>query len=181
MIQLAPYKACICEGSAETAIIDVLLDNDLLIFSRTEMIEEKVIRCRSGKIFEERYLRKGYTDKISIIRILDSRRENFKISKAYEPKVDVIDIITAPEIEMLIIFNENMYVEYKKSGMKPSSFCKQTLKMHDVKSYDFVKSYFEEPQVLISCIKKYHQKSKVRKGEYTLLDLLKENHKNYCI
>ena len=51
-------------------------------------------------------------DKISVIRILDSRRENFKISKAYEYMVDVINVITAPEIEMLIIFNEQKYSKY---------------------------------------------------------------------
>ncbi len=75
---LAGYKACICEGSAEKAIMDILLDNDLLIFTRKEMLEEEVIRCRDGKRFEEKYLRKGFMDKISVIRILDSRREHYK-------------------------------------------------------------------------------------------------------
>lgn len=112
-------------------------------------------------------------DKISIIRILDSRRENFKLSKAYAGKVDVINVITAPEIEMLIIFNEDKYKEFKKSGKKPSSFCKEDLKMAEVKSYDFVKGYFSDPTVLVVAIKKYHEMSKVQKGEYTLLDLLK--------
>lgn len=83
------------------------------------MLEEEVIRCRDGKRFEEKYLRKGFPDKISVIRILDSRRENFKLSKAYEHKVDVINVITAPEVEMLIIFNENKYKEFKKSGKNP--------------------------------------------------------------
>lgn len=54
-MELAKYKACICEGSAENAIIDILLDNDLLIFTREEMLEEEVIRCRDGKRFEEKY------------------------------------------------------------------------------------------------------------------------------
>ena len=106
-MELAKIKACICEGAAEAAIIDVLLDNDLLIFQREEMLDEGVIRCRDGKTFETRYLRKGFNELISVIRILDSRRENFKLSKAYENKVDVINVITAPEIEMLIIFNED--------------------------------------------------------------------------
>ena len=39
-MELAKYKACICEGSAEEAIIDILVDNDLLIFNREEMLEE---------------------------------------------------------------------------------------------------------------------------------------------
>lgn len=172
-MKLSKYKACICEGSAENAIIDILLDNGLLIFSREEMLEEEVIRCRDGKRFEERYLRKGFNEKITVIRILDSRRENFKLSKAYEHKVDVVNVITAPEIEMLIIFNENKYKEFKKSGKKPSDFCKEDLKMVGVKTYNFVKEYFSSPEILVGAIKKYHSMSKIRNGEYTLLDLLK--------
>ena len=128
-MELAKYKACICERAAENAIIDILLDHNLLIFTREEMLEEEVIRCRDGKHFEEKYLRKGFLDKISVIRILDSQRENFKLSKAYKYKVDVINVITAPEIEMLIIFNEDKYREFKKSGKKPSDFCRENLKM----------------------------------------------------
>lgn len=172
-MELARYKACICEGSAEHAIMDILLDHGLLIFDREEMLEESVIRCREGKKFEEKYLRKGFKEKISVIRILDSRRENFKLSKAYAGKVDVINVITAPEIEMLIIFNENKYWEFKKSSKKPSVFCKEDLKMSEVKSYDFVKEYFSDSKILVNAIKKYHQMSKIQKGEYTLLDLLR--------
>ncbi len=172
-MELAKYKACICEGAAENAIMDILLDNDLLIFTREEMLEEEILHCRDGRRFEEKYLRKGFMDKISVIRILDSRRENFKLSKAYEHKVDVINVITAPEIEMLIIFSEDKYKEFKKSGKKPSDFCKEDLKMTGVKAYSFVKNYFSDPVVLLAAIRKYHEMSKIRKGEYTLLDLLK--------
>ena len=122
---------------------------------------------------KEKYLRKGFPEKISVIRILDSRRENFKLSKAYKYKVDVINVITALEIEMLIIFNEDKYREFKKSGKKPSDFCKEDLKMTSVKSYNFVKDYFADPDILLAAIRKYHEISKIRKGEYTLLDLLK--------
>lgn len=137
------------------------------------MLDEKVIRTRSAKNFEKGYLRKGFDDRISIIRILDSRRENFRLSKAYEHKVDVINIITAPEIEMLIIYSENAYKQFKHSGKKPSDFCKENLHMHDVKSYDFVKNYFKNPQTLLSAIAKYQTIAKIPKGEYCLSDLLK--------
>ena len=172
-MKLAKYKACICEGAAESAIIDILLEHELLIFPREEMIEEKVIRCRSAKRFEQKYLRKDYVNKISIIRILDSRKENFNLSKAYKNKVDVINVITAPEIEMLIIFSKDEYTRFKKSGKKPSDFCKEDLQMSQVKSYNFVKEYFSDPVVLDMAIKRYHEMSKIRKGEYTLQDLLK--------
>ena len=40
-MELAKYKACICEGSAEEAIIDILVDNDLLIFNREEDVYKR--------------------------------------------------------------------------------------------------------------------------------------------
>ena len=83
-----------------------------------------------------------------MIRILDSRREEFRLSKAYEQKIDVVNVITAPEIEMLIIHAEGAYDQFKRSGKKPSEFCKTNLRMHDVKSYDFVKQSFSNPQLL---------------------------------
>ena len=172
-MKLSKYKACICEGAAESAIIDILVDYDLLIFSREEMLDERVIRCRSAKTFEERYLRKGFREQISVIRILDSRREEFRLSKAYQHKIDIINVVTAPEIEMLIILSENQYDVYKKSGKKPSDYCKTELKMRDVKSYDFVRDYFKNPRKLVQAIKEYRRISHIPKGEYTLMDLLK--------
>lgn len=57
-----------------------------MIFTREDMLEENVIRCRSAKTFEERFLRKGFKDQISVIRILDSRREAFVFTKKKERK-----------------------------------------------------------------------------------------------
>lgn len=37
-MELAEYKACICEGAAENAIMDILLDNNLMILSRTTLM-----------------------------------------------------------------------------------------------------------------------------------------------
>ena len=167
------YIACICEGSAEQAIMELLLDDDKLIFSSEQLLEEEIIRHRSAKEFEKRYLRKGFNEKIIVLRILDSRKENFKLSKAYVDKVGVIDIITAPEIEMLIIFNEDKYNDFKKSKMKPSEFCKTKLKFSKVKNYDFVKDYFSDTDKLLKSIRKYRKDSNIKKGEYSLSDLLK--------
>jgi hypothetical protein len=172
-MELAKYKACICEGAAEAAIMDILVDSDLLIFSRDEMLDERVIRCRSAKRFEERYLRKGFDEQISVIRILDSHREEFRLSKAYKHKIDVVNVVTAPEIEMLIIHSEGAYEKFKKSGKKPSDFCKTDLGMGCVKSYDFVKDYFSNPETLIQAIKEYHRVANIQKGEHTLFDLPK--------
>lgn len=169
---MAKYIACICEGGAERAILDLLLDHHMLIFKREDLIEEEVLRCRKGKEFEERYLRKGFSEKITVYRILDSRSENFRLSKAYEHKVDIVNVITAPEIEMLIICSERKYKAFKNSGMKPSIYCKSNLKYKNVKSYDFIKSYFANITILTEALHEYHRVAKVHSNEKTLWDLL---------
>lgn len=166
------YVACICEGSSEQAIIELLLDSNKLRFSKEQLLEEEIIRVRGAKNFEKRYLRKGFSGKITVLRILDSRNENFKLSKAYVDKVAVIDVITAPEIEMLVIFNEDKYSDFKKSKMKPSEFCKTNLKLKNVKNYNFVKDYFSDIDKLLKSIDEYRRVSRIPKGEETLFDLL---------
>lgn len=172
-MELSKYIACICEGTAERVILEKLLDNNKLVFQRENLLEHEVIRCRNAKKFEEQYLRKGFTEQITILRILDSRREKFSLSKAYANKVKVINVITAPEIEMLIIFNENKYIQYKASGMKPSEYCKSVLKYHDVKSEAFVREYFDNMEILVAAIHEYKRVSNVKRGEITLADILK--------
>ena len=162
---MTKYTACICEGGAETAILDLLLDQNKLIFSRDDLLEGEILKTRKGKDF---------SGKITVYRILDSRRENFKISKAYKRKVEVVDVITAPEIEMLIICNEGKYQDFeKKKGMSPSEYCKSILKMKNVKSVSFVKEYFSDISVLEKSLHEYKRLSKVRKSEKTIYDLLR--------
>ncbi len=177
MIELSPIVACVCEGGAETAIINMLVERNLLIFSREQMLDEDVIRCRSGKEFENRYLRKGFESKITVLRILDSHSEKFKLNLAYKDKVDVIKVVTAPEIEMLIILAEGKYKDYikKQRIMKPSIYCKQVLKMKgNIKSQKFVTDYFSDINILINVIKEYKSVKKLDKSEIYLADLLKE-------
>lgn len=72
-----------------------------------------------------------------------------------------------------LLVAENQYKEFKKSGKKTSDFCKENLRMSDVKSYDYVFNYFSNSGILVEAIKEYHRTAKIPKGEYTLLDLLK--------
>lgn len=176
MIELSPIVACICEGGAETAIIDMLVDNDRLIFTRGQMLNEDVIRCRSGKEFEQRYLRKGFESKITVLRVLDSHSEGFRLGPAYEHKVDVIKVVTSPEIEMLLILAEGKYEEYmkKSSFMSPSTFCKQELKMKgNIKSQDYIRNYFSDINMLIGMIREYKRIKTLKRDEIYLADLLK--------
>ena len=67
---------------------------------------------------------------------------------------------------------EGAYEKYKRSGKKPSDYCNMDLKMHDVKSYDFVQEYFADVTKLVDAIKRYRKTANIPKGEYTLLDLI---------
>ena len=167
--------ACLCEGGAEKAIVNRLLDADKLIFVRENLLEHKPIRCRDAKEFQERYLKKEFPAPIRVYRILDSRKEAFKLGKAYRSKVHLIDVITAPEIEILIIHAEGKFAAYKKSKKKPSAFCKQELKMSRVKSEDFVAKYFSDIDKLLGALQCYRKKSKLPTGEKSLIDLVKQN------
>ena len=166
--------ACICEGAAERAVIDLLLDDNALYFKRHQLLDDKIIRVRNAQRFEEQYLRKQFNDKITVIRILDSKNEKFKLSEAYKDKIEIINIITSPEIEMLIIHNEGMFEEYKKSRKKPSDYCKQDLEYRYVKNYEFVKDYFSDVDALVKAIRKHHKiylaKDKKSNTLYDLLD-----------
>lgn len=172
-MELSKYIACICEGAAEQTIMNLLLENHRLIFTYDDLLDGEILRCRKAKAFEEQHLRKGFTEKITVLRILDSRRENFTLSKAYAPKIKVVNVITAPEIEMLVIFKEGKYNEFKKSKKKPSDFCNDDLKFKSVKSASFLKEYFSDVNSLVTAIVEYKRVSNIRRGEYTLADLLK--------
>lgn len=176
MISFEGYVACICEGSAEKAIIELLFENDKLIFTKEQLLDGKVISVRNAEKFEKKYLNKKFDKTIDIVRVLDSRNEKFKLKKVYEPKINIHNVLTTPEIEMLIIHAENKYDDFDKvkSNLKPSEYCKQKLKMPDVKSYDFVKDYFSDIDKLILAIRTYRSKIKPVKGKLYLSDLLKD-------
>lgn len=163
--------ACLCEGSMEQAIMEILLENNRLIFEREQLLEEEILRCRSAKNFERDYLNKTTNEMITVYRILDSTNENFKLSGPYLKRVTVVNIITAPEIEMLVIHAEGKYDDYSRKRMKPSDYVKQHLKMGKIKSYEFAKKYFYDVDVLVNAIQQYKQKSANKNG--TLADLLK--------
>ena len=170
--------ACVCEGGAEATIMDILLDNDLLIFNREQMIEERVLARMSVRDFERRYLRIAYDQRIIILRVIDSRREEFTLSKAYRCQVEVVNVITDPEIEVLIIASKKKYDKYCRSGIKkPSDYCKEVLKIKNVKTPAFVREYFSDPNFLIDSIKEYHRLHRQKNTEASIYDLLKIEYK----
>lgn len=178
-------NAILCEGAAEQAILEILLENDVLTIKKETLFEEKVFRERSAESFFKKYMRVDLDEKVTIYRILDSKNENFKIKnkikKDFQGKYEVVDIVTSPEIEMLVIISEGRFTDYSKvkSKVKPSEYCKQSLNLRKVKEYNFIRDYFSDVNRLISVIKQYHSLMKVNKDNFslTLYDLLESENK----
>ena len=180
------YSAIICEGAAEQAIIEILLENNCIIIDNDEyLINEGPIRERSAKSFCDNFMGKNYGSKIDLYRIIDSRNEDFNFGtaryrKIFENKINVINVITPPEIELLIIVSLDSYEKFDRSSYsKPSDYCKQELKLKQVKSYDYVKNYFSDVDRLLYAIKEVHRikKSSIPNDSRTLYDLLKDEYK----
>lgn len=180
-MELSRPIAIILEGAAEEAIMDILLDNDCLCFTRSDLLERTFFRDRSASSFEQRHLKFSFgEEKVTICRILDSRKENFRLSKQYKDKVGSIhQIITAPEIEILIVIAEGAYEDYaskwRVGKRRPSEYCKTKLRMPNVKKYDFITEYFIDHRKLVDAIKEYKRIHSPRSNdELSLYDLLKD-------
>ncbi len=94
---------CISEGNAELEILDILLDNKALIFSKDDLLDNKFHKRVSGKMLSEK-LKYKFDKPIVIVRIFDSKSENLKLIKPYcEMYTDIINCYTCPEIEYLLI------------------------------------------------------------------------------
>lgn len=171
--------ALLAEGAAEQAILDVLLDNDKLIYRREELLNEEILRERSATRFQRRYLGLGFSKKIKIYRILDSKGEQFKLGKAYQQKIsDVTNLYTTPEIEILFVILHHDYDNYtnkQKSKLKPSVYVKQKYSdVQHVKNHQDVCDFWNaQPDQLVIVLKEYVRLS-VHRVDQTIASLLKD-------
>lgn len=173
------YLAVICEGNAEINYLNILLADDKLIFSKEELLGEKLLP-RNVKKFVENYLHMQY-EKPLILLLVQDNNDTFKIPKPYDEKIkDVFKVITTPEIEMVMIHHFGYYDEFNKvkSGRnkkKPCEFLAEKFKVKTskIKSKGFINKTFT-PASLAAAIQLYTEKSPKRNKEaFELIDLLK--------
>ena len=171
------------EGSAERAICEILIENNLLHFSKEMMLEERGIQ---GLTYEAICPLLNYSlsadgiDTVRIYRIKDKKQCNFKMGKVHRDLIRMpVDILTRPEIEMLYIISQGKYEDYVKANsqqkgtLSPSSYIKNVLRCRSIKYYPFVREYFSNIELLINAINRYHR---MHSDEITLWDILKENY-----
>ena len=178
------YILCSCEGAAEERIVELLVDNDKLFFSRSDLVDGKCTRIRQGTKLANEFLNRDYGwQGITILRILDRPKEKLALPREYASKnIPVFDIITKPEIEILHILAENWQSDFDSAvrhnrNLKPSEFCKARFsrnlpkKIRSVKSAEFIDyEYGQDIDKLTKAIERYAQ---TNTDGFTLNDLLK--------
>ena len=175
------YIICSCEGNAEQAIMDLLIDEGKLCFTRQDLLNEKCTQKRTGNHIADAFLGMEVERDIAILRVLDRRKEKFILPKEYRltANIPVFDIVTHPEIEILHIIAKGYYQQFKSqshgSALSASSYCKRYFSSGrnrvNVKSKQFIAELYENNlECLVRAIKEY--KYLANQSDYCLADLL---------
>ena len=172
------YVICICEGAAEQAIMELLLDHNSLVFAHDNLVGREITRKRQASKIQDAFLNLAYQRRVNILRILDSPNDTFKLGPLYIDRFPVYNIYTRPEIEMLLIIAEGHNDKYRrkaKTHYMPSDYCaKELFPGKHFKSRDFIQSYFADINKLHNAIRLYHEQAGKR-GEAHLFHLLSKS------
>lgn len=173
-----------CEGTNELEIINILIENDLLVFTEDDLLGLSAYHARqidnSGVV--KNALNIYPENDIAIIRIGDKLNEELEIPEEYKYKIScgIKKYCTLPELEILLIISEGLWEQFNKvkTKQKAKTFAKKNIKFNR-KKYDnstkFYREYYgDSPEKLVTAIKEYKQKHKShKKDELYLADLLK--------
>lgn len=158
-----------CEGTAEQVAVEILLEAGALVFPEVDVVA--VTRLRKASDIQAEFLNYDYDWPVCIVRVLDSRKERFKLGNLYASRFPVASYVTHPEMEVLAIIREGAWRRWHGGRMKPSDFCKQELGMREVKREGFLRGYWDVDS-LTAAAKEYRRLSKVPKEELCLADLI---------
>ena len=171
-----------CEGPNELAIINILLENDLLSIKEDDLLGLKPYHAR--QIYNNSAVKLELNiypeNDVCILRIGDTLTDKITIPVDYSEKIVKIEkYCTKPELEILLIIAEGLLKEYNKnkSTIQPKEFAKTEISYNGKRydnSTDFYKKYFgERTDLLVKSIREYKHLKRHRKGELFLADLLK--------
>ncbi len=175
-------KFMMCEGANEQAIINILLKYNKLNIIREDLVGVKPYNVKKLKNVVPDI--KAVNEKVELYRIGDTMKDNVAIPKALNHILSnerLYKYHTKPELEILLIINEDLWEKYKKvqSKIKPKTFAKINIKYNGVK-YDcssaFYYNYYdskERVEMLVKNLIEYKRVKSHNKNELFLADLLK--------
>lgn len=170
-----------CEGANEEKLLELLLDSNKLKITRDDLIGRRPYHIRG---LDNPYIKselRRYNKEVLIYRIGDKQNDKIKIPldlKDIIHKKNIFKYCTKPELEILLIINENKYKEFIKSKKSPKSFAKENIRLNK-KYYDNSTSFYadyyggQRIKLLVSNLKEYRKLKKHNSDELFLSELLK--------
>ncbi|MDF7664663.1 hypothetical protein [Bifidobacterium sp. ESL0745] len=186
-----------CEGVAEGVIVTKLIEHDLTFLDRAQIVQDDsadedetdvhwFTNERHERRIEDAFLNEDYGNDVFVLSVKDQQKHGLKFRETYTTRlhpVHAINIITHPEIEMLVLYREGQDQQFRKwyernkrslgKNAKPSKFCTTELRMADVKEYSFLKPYWDDETELVGALNAYRQHTVNEPGDFMLADLLK--------
>ena len=119
-----------CEGTNEEKLVELLLDNNKLKIKRSKLIGLKPynIRQLNNPTIINELIR--YGERVIVYRIGDTQKDKLKIPiilKNIISSKDIYKYCTKPELEILLIINEELYQDYLKSKKRPKDYAKEKI------------------------------------------------------
>lgn len=176
-----------CEGPNEEMLLNILLDNNALCFTRDDLIGRRVYPIRQLNNPTIKTELKHYGLPVKVFRVGDKQNDKLVIPKdlsRYITPNDIYKYCTKPELEMLLILNEKLEKKYEKvkNSISPKSFAKENIKYNGIKydqSSEFLYMYYSGKNIknLINNIKQYKKyKKHQKKNELYLADILSKKY-----
>lgn len=173
-----------CEGHNEEVLLNLLLDADKLKFNRDDLIGLRPYPIRQLNNPTIKNELKHYGLPVKVYRVGDKQNDKLFIPKELRNIIangEIYKYCTKPEIEILLIINENLFKDYEKvkNIESPKTFAKKKIKLNGKKydqSSEFYKEYYGGNNInnLVKNIKKYKTyKRQHNRDELYLSDLLK--------
>ena len=133
-----------CEGTNEEKLVELLLDNNKLKIKRSELIGLKPynIRQLNNPTIINELIR--YGERVIVYRIGDTQKDKLKIPiilKNIISSKDIYKYCTKPELEILLIINEELYQDYLKSKKRPKDYAKEKITYNKKKITNQMNSY----------------------------------------
>ena len=133
-------RLIMCEGPNELKVMNILLENDALIFTEDDLLGLTAYHARqiksSTQVRTALNLYPG--NDVLVMRVGDKQTDKLTIPTDSKEKITGIEkYCTMPELEMLLIISEGLVKEYEKvkSRTGPKDFAKANI-VYNRKRYD---------------------------------------------
>ena len=176
-------RLIMCEGPNELTLINILLENDALVFSEDDLLGLAAYHARQIKTNAQVRLALNLYNgnDVTVMRVGDKQTDRLVIPADFKEKICSVEkYCTLPELEMLLIISEGLVNEFEKvkSTVRPKVFAKEHIR-YNRKSYDnssgFYRDYYgSDCWKLINAIRDYKRiRGSHKKDELYLADILK--------